>query len=72
MGLPTGFEKRVLKHCGGAGHHPHLRRDYPELKSQRCRKAGHSQKFCPHRLEKKKWQYACRLLRTNILKEGAI
>jgi hypothetical protein len=28
LGLPWGFEKRVLGHCGGAGHHPSERRGY--------------------------------------------
>jgi hypothetical protein len=35
-----------VRHCGGAGHCPSKRRDYPQLECQRCRNAGHSQKFC--------------------------
>jgi hypothetical protein len=42
------IEKWVSRHCGGARHGPNQRRDYPQLKSQSCRKAGHSQKFCRH------------------------
>jgi hypothetical protein len=32
--LLSGFEKGVLRHCGGTGHRPSERRDYPHVESQ--------------------------------------
>jgi hypothetical protein len=48
LGLLSGFKKWVSSHCGGAGHRPSTRRDYPQQECQRCRSSGHFQKFCLH------------------------